>query len=448
MEKKRTVGITIFGILGIIRGIVLVFRITTALVKCYSTISKLPSDFGFLLGTIMASSLSLQLAFGIVFLVAGVDVLKLKPRGHRLFLVIGSLLLLLTGISFLMFGFFLEKHTILINIILGALILWFFNRDKTKKSFALSENHLKKEKRGYFAVIIVVVLAVLGYFYFVKFCLMPSNPFIFSDPQRIDYALEDRGRLPHEYKKRQFLNYDIYLPSDFRLSSFSYDDDFNWVDMVISNPDKTSILLLTNQSLFELMRPISKVFGIDNSYEFGKRFVHEKVSVIFLILRRLSTSKLGRFDEVYFGDWKGFLQRMTIKDKEVYNYTIWHKDAKKSLGLTFFIKKGSLTKSEVESIISSVTSDFPQMTAERHFQEGLNLFNQNKYEEAKFNFVNAICQNRQNAQYYYYLGRAFFETEDWSAAREHFKKAISLRPDYTEAQRLLDEAESKAKTKK
>ena len=67
-------------------------------------------------------------------------------------------------------------------------------------------------------------------------------------------------------------------------------------------------------------------------------------------------------------------------------------------------------------MISSATLDFPQKTAEQHFQEGLNFFNQNKYEEAKFSFVNAFCQNRQNPQYNYYLGRAFFETEDWSVA--------------------------------
>ena len=93
-----------------------------------------------------------------------------------------------------------------------------------------------------------------------------------------------------------------------------------------------------------MMLPIGKVFGIDSSYEFGKRFIHERVSIIFLILKKLSMSTLGQFSEVYFGDWKGILQKGTRKDNEVYDYAIWHKDTKKAFGLTFIIKGGVLSE--------------------------------------------------------------------------------------------------------
>ena len=448
MEKKRTIGITIFGILGIIWGILSTFGIATALVKYYSTMSKFPSDFGFPLGKSIVLPLSFLLAFGIISLVAGIGILKLRPWGHQCFVAIGSLLIFLTALNFLVYGFFLGKYRILINIILGGIILWFFNRNKIRAAFALSEAHFKKEKRGHFAVIIIAVLAGLGYFYLIKFYLTPSTPLLFAKPQRVNYEVKDKEYLLYDYKKRQLLSYGIYLPSDFRLRSFSYDDNFNRVDMVIVNPDKTSFLLYTNKPLFEMMLPIGKVLGIDSSYEFGKRFIHEKVSIIFLILKKVSMSTLGKFYEVYFGDWKGFLQKETRKDKEVYDYAIWHKDTKKSFGLTFIIRGGVLSEDKIKDIISSATLDFSQKTAEQHFQEGFSLFNQNKYEEAKFSFVNAIYQNRQSPQYNYYLGRAFFETEDWSAARMHLKKAIALQSNYTEAQRLLDEVESKEKTKK
>jgi len=448
MEKKRTIGITIFGILGIIWGILSTFGIATALVKYYSTMSKFPSDFGFPLGKFIVLPLSFLLAFGIISLVAGIGILKLRPWGHQCFVAIGSLLIFLTALNFLVYGFFLGKYRILINIILGGIILWFFNRNKIRAAFALSEAHLKKEKRGHFVVIIIAVLAGLGYFYLIKFYLTPSTPLLFAKPQRVNYEIKDKEYLLYDYKKRQLLSYGIYLPSDFRLRSFSYDDNFNRVDMVIVNPDKTSFLLYTNKPLFEMMLPIGKVFGIDSSYEFGKRFIHEKVSIIFLILKKVSMSTLGKFYEVYFGDWRGFLQRGMRKDREVYDYAIWYKGTEKAIGLTFITKRGALNEGEIRSIISSITLDSSQRTDEEYFQEGLSFFNQNQYEEAKFNFVNAICQNRQNPQYNYYLGWAFFETEDWGSAKEYLKKAIALQPGYTEVQRLLDEVESKEKTKK
>lgn len=131
---------------------------------------------------------------------------------------------------------------------------------------------------------------------------------------------------------------------------------------------------------------------------------------------------------------------MTAKDKEVYDYVIWHKVTKKSLGITVTFKQGALSEEEIKNIISSVTLESPQKTAKEHFQAGLDLFNKNKYEEAKFYFANAIYQDRQNSQYNYCLGRALFETKHWFAAGLHLKKALA---DYPDARRLLDEIESK-----
>lgn len=163
----------------------------------------------------------------------------------------------------------------------------------------------------------------------------------------------------------------------------------------------------------------------------------------FLILKSLSTPRLGKFDEAYFGDWKGFLQRGMRNDKEVYDYVVWRKGTGEPLVLTFIVKGRALSGDIIREIVPSVTLDFSPKAAKEYFQEGLNLFNQTKYEEARFSFANAVTHEWENPQYNFYLGYTFFKTEDWSTAKKYFKKAISLRPDYTEAQRLLKEVENK-----
>ena len=75
------------------------------------------------------------------------------------------------------------------------------------------------------------------------------------------------------------------------------------------------------------------------------------------------------------------------------------------------------------------------------------MFSQQDFEAAKFPFASALILDWQNSKYQYYLGRAFFKTENWNSAEMRLKKAISLQPDFPEARKLLEKVEGKQKGK-
>jgi len=148
------------------------------------------------------------------------------------------------------------------------------------------------------------------------------------------------------------------------------------------------------------------------------------------------------FDESYeikTEKWKGFLEKWRKEEGCIYSYSFWYKGKGKPLELVFMDKNGILKKEEIENMISSLRLVSSEKTAKDYFQEGLNLFNQSKYEEAKFKFVNALCIDGENAECYYYLARAFLKTGKQKEAERHLKETITFQPDYLDAQKLLQE---------
>ncbi|MEE9143614.1 MAG: hypothetical protein V3U06_02455 [Candidatus Binatia bacterium] len=89
----------------------------------------------------------------------------------------------------------------------------------------------------------------------------------------------------------------------------------------------------------------------------------------------------------------------------------------------------------------------PLMSAQEYFREGMILFNRKDYEKAKFPFASALYLDWQNSKYQYYLGRAFFKTENWNSAEMRLMKAVSLQPDFPEARKLLEKVKGKQKSK-
>ena len=67
------------------------------------------------------------------------------------------------------------------------------------------------------------------------------------------------------------------------------------------------------------------------------------------------------------------------------------------------------------------------------FEEGLNLFNNKKYNEAKFKFEQDIVVNPKNEKSYLYLSKIFKNLEKKDLEEENLKTVILLNPQNEEA---------------
>ena len=69
----------------------------------------------------------------------------------------------------------------------------------------------------------------------------------------------------------------------------------------------------------------------------------------------------------------------------------------------------------------------------QYFQEGVNLFKNNKFNEAKFKFEQDIVFNPKNENSYLYLAKIFNKKEDNSEEEKNLKTVVLLNPKNEEA---------------
>ena len=73
------------------------------------------------------------------------------------------------------------------------------------------------------------------------------------------------------------------------------------------------------------------------------------------------------------------------------------------------------------------------MLNQKHFQEGINLYNKNKFEDAKFKFEQDIVFNPKSELSYLYLSKIFNKQDKKKLEEQNLNTVILLNPKNEEA---------------
>lgn len=84
------------------------------------------------------------------------------------------------------------------------------------------------------------------------------------------------------------------------------------------------------------------------------------------------------------------------------------------------------------TIVFLLSSDF-LFAKSKFFEEGLNLFNNKKYDEAKFKFEQDIVFNPKSEMSYLYLSKIFNNSKQKDLEEQNLKTVILLNPNNEEA---------------
>ena len=84
-------------------------------------------------------------------------------------------------------------------------------------------------------------------------------------------------------------------------------------------------------------------------------------------------------------------------------------------------------------IFISLLITSPSFAKSEFFQEGINLFNKNKLEDAKFKFEQDIVLNPKSEQSYLYLSKIFNKQEKKSLEEQNLNTVMLLNPQNEEA---------------
>ena len=455
MPVKRPIYLTVFGILSIGCGLLVLYGIVNYLLsKPWAELDNTPLDYILLECNfekwIMASCVMFAFILVAGFLISGYGIFRVKPWSRYLLLLTTGLYLWGLVNRVILLGPCIEELFYISRFFVGGLFIWFFNRKSVRTVFP----YLKGLKVLMIVWIVVIAMEFLGagIYWYRNF----GPYFLKLEREQAVYQPKDDSFYSRDYFRSPFpLKYSLAIPNGFTISGMLRVCDLGiWIDLIGGkNNPITGWISIRDQRFLQEDYSQGKLLGYGTPYRFYQKTCSEWYGLYFVVFK-MWRNPIGmyRIEEVEIDGLRGFLKKGKIikegRDKNSWGSVYFLFQGHEAIGEGDIVLWGP-DNQRVDDIISSIRpQDKPQKTAGDFFQEGKILLHRKEFEKAKFSFVSALCLDWENPQYHYYLGRAFFETENWFSAKQHLEEAMSFQPHYPEAQQLLNEVKNKETSEK
>jgi len=383
------------------------------------------------------SYLTSELVLAVGFIISGFCVLKGKPWSRYLILITTGLDLGGLVKRFILLGPFTEEYFYLISFATAALFIWFFNREPTRVRFPY--------RKGLTVLTIVWIASLSIAIFGAGFMWFKYGGYTIPKLQKGVYKSHNESFYSQDYFRSPFpLKYTLAIPHSFTLYHL-HRDDSSGVTVSLMSPQKDFLMMGDRTVIQDL--PSFKILGYNDPYQLTQKYFSERYGLIFTIMKVIAFSTgVYRVEEAQINGLRGFVQKGSGKTW-ISEYYLFQEH--KPIGGGFIVgrkEEGGLSQQRIDEIISSIKpQDEVLKSAQEFFREGMILFDRHDFERAKLSFASALCLSWKNSQYHYYLGRAFYETKNWNSAKKHLEQALSLQPDYPEAQKFLTAVEKNVK---
>ncbi|MBI5527857.1 MAG: hypothetical protein HY897_16125 [Deltaproteobacteria bacterium] len=446
MQPERQLKLA--GFVGITAGVSLV----TVHALVYSAWSEqFPQSISFAarLDSLDALMLLLPLVAGMAVVAGSVATLRGRSRG-RIVVAISAGIALLMGVwTFMTYGFGLRYPVVSVSVIWGMALIVLFNADSVRRTPDADNRLWRTEKIGCvllgFLALVLCAWYGVGAWFFIRGMDDP-----FHTPRQIVLPAPNADDAP----TRRFHDAALRIPTGF---SVGYVDHRGWPPemgkpptepnddtLILQNRDRTVQLLFATDATFEIS---GRRFGYRNGYEFGAALTHERVGMVFHMMRALFHAT---FDDVTVGDWKGFKRtsRRLVNGKETHAFHLWHQPTGAALELTAFVKPDPANVDAVERIVATLKYDPTPPDAARHLARGKELIADGRVEDAKFEIAIALLTDWNNPDAQLRMGEALLLSGRPGAAQMYIDNALRLEPDFHEAEEMKTRAAAAEKEKR
>jgi hypothetical protein len=451
MEKERTVGIKIFGwflIVSSFLNLIRVYKFITLGLKLYYASSGLPENIGFISKSSVFSILIASVVF-FFFLITGIGILKLKRWAYYAALlipfmyfagIIGTIQLL--GLQSIM------KPSLVPTLLISVIILLFLMRKNIVEQFNTYYITKRGKKLNPKEVIlwlsIILVLWNVSHWFSVYVSYKHQLPII--KPRKMEYRIQDKSFILNNCERREVFDYNIYIPKEWKISNISMgDSSLGWNLMFINKEGSNlkSLVILDSKAIGELMLPLSKVLNFDSLYDFEKAIHYPNWSPIFRILKKIDNLNLKNIDDANTPAWKGFVKVIKVRDRNIYESSLYSLRSNKSCGVTVLFKDGAMTPEQAKSIIASLEFSAIKSKSETLFEKGKTDLANADFTSAAINFMNALYIDESNPEYACQLAQSLLDDNGiigrearLNAAKKFLDYTLKLNPNYQKAKEL------------
>jgi len=446
--RKRTVGVTIFGIIFIISGLysILLPLIMYEKLKPISSMVSIVEGLSFIKYFPLIIS-PFTLIEGLFCIIMGIGMFRLRFWAWYLVIanqIIGILSLPNTGFIFGWQAY--DPLKIATHIGLIAFILWFFMRPKIREQFLIAEERFKLKSwyAALIALFLVMTLAVPGFVigYKVLNSVKRKQPFLVKKPELIKLAEMDKSSLEERFRMREIFNLSFLVPKDFVLRRFDKNTGVLTLGD-ITDTDKGFIMIEDKPGL-DITRGVYKVMQFENTYQFEEALYSNNWGIILLILRDISLPHYGDGTQIRRFETsavKGFVKYRYRKDKDrwIFDCSVYDKLNNGMGNIVLILKGKDFSQDEALNMISSIQVS-KKANAEEYYQNGIRLLDEGDSTNAQFAFVNAYSLTDM-PEAGYMLAKTILmnakQKSDLAEAKRILKEVLTLKPDYPEAEELL-----------
>jgi hypothetical protein len=376
------------------------------------------------------------LALGLLCIISGLALLKLKPWSRLLVLIVTGVIVLGNMQRLIVVGPAMEGPQYLTTFAIAALFIWYFNRKPVKAQLPFRVS-LKVP-----LIIWIVALSLQGAFWLTLWLLMgahkiPALERTIYEPKPESFYEEGYFRSPFPFR------YSLAVPDGFIIRMFNQSDD-GGTGIWLMRPDGALLVMSTYTrrdayfSYLPIMGRICRILGYDDPYRFTRKLFMERYGLLFRTTTLSPFGRTHRLEQARIDGVTAFLNRW---DKNV-DFEFFA--GNEGLGEGQLVGKDPQFGEHGEAIISSIrVQEEPLKSGQEFFDEGMTLVEDGDLEKAKYSFASALCLDWENADYHYQMGRAFADTENWSEARKRLERTLTLESDYAGAQELLEQAKAR-----
>ncbi len=469
MVRKRSIGVTIFGWVFLVSGLVLPVYLYWRLHKIlswsflsaiglsfekYCPYARFFMPFLFLVG----------MFYCLIYIICGIGILRLKCWAR--YVIIVQLVSVIMGPfnTALLFGKQKLNLNVFLGVIMFSLVLWFFMRGSIKKQFETEGTRFSlKSKYGvliYVIIFLTLLTPVSALIFKVYFTSKWREPLFTVGPEVVAPEIirlqeVEVSSVSEKHRKVELFNTSLLIPRDFVIISFDKDEWLGLMGNVNHSGNSKGViaLWLNEKSIFGIGAGIGEAMGFQSVHDFERAFHTNNWSPVFMLLRKVGRlrGKLHKLEEIDSPETRGFVKCIRSENSEFYQCSFHGKEGQGSRELN--IMCGGVANSnrgEVLRIVSSLKFlNQQEVEADKYYREGSQFLESGDAIEAQFKFANAYYLCPDNPEHGYVLAKMLFNNgrkddikSSYRSANRILEDVLELEPDYKDAKELLETIKS------
>jgi hypothetical protein len=348
----------------------------------------------------------------------------------------------------------LKDGAIVVQFLFVILTLLYFSRRPVRALFGETRSFRFISWHGLLAMMIILISfswIIFSLYWKVHAAWKFGYPFFIQRPQVILLEKPEGPEVLVKFRKVELLNVSLFLPKEFSMGRLNRIERKNqkWaVSLQNQGTNTKGFIVLRNDFPYDELltdENFGKLLASSSKFDLEKYILTNNWNPSLVVIRSLISPKGERFQtkEIHRNDLRGFLKEWQTGDVYFREFSLYPSEDPQSIGGTIMSVRGYLDENDILTILSSIEFLKPEDSSQskKHYENGLTFYKQGDTLQAQVEFANAYFLSPENPDTIFMFAKSLLlrDPKNYDQVKELLDKALKIKPDHKDAQKLLKE---------